>query len=189
MKLIDKLLGRQTAASSKPAAVAVSGADFGDSVAAKMAPQPSEAGKAPRRPEWMSSELRLPPWAKVSDTQYERANIHIEVDSEAAYAYWLNLLDSPTLDQYWLEVAHQCIKLDLQAALAFTQHDMRFADRHVAIKMTRAEKYAQAGKPVGKSATVKGRDSKDKTLRGADLASQGLEARGHYIRIRGALPA
>ena len=168
MNIIDKLLGRKTVA---------------DPVVAAASP-----ASRPQRPEWATNDLRLPPWAKISDTQFERACVHIEVDSEAAYAYWLALLGFSELTQYNLECAAQCIKLDLQAATALTEHDMRFAGRHVAVTMSRAEKYAQAQYPKGKSSVVKDRTGKEVTLSGADLASKGLEARGHYMRIRGALP-
>jgi hypothetical protein len=163
MNIIDKLLGRKTKADSH--------------------------SLLPRRPEWMATGVVLPPWAKISDEQYDRASIHIEIDSDVAYAYWLGLLDNPELDQYWLEVAYQCIKLDLDAALLNTEHDMRFAERHIARTFTRATKYAQAQYPVGRSATVRGVGGATKTLSGANLASQGLEARDHYKRIRGQLPS
>lgn len=170
MNFLDKLMGRQP----KNAGIAVA---------------EGLVGKArPRRAEWASQGVVLPPWAKVADRQHERASITIDVDSAAAYAYWLELLDNPPLDQYWLEVAHQCIKLDLQAALANSEHDPRFAERHAAFHFLRAEQYAQAGKPTGRSVTKRGRDGKDVTLSGANLASQGLEAREHYKRVRGSLP-
>lgn len=125
-------------------------------------------------PSWLRrDELKLPPWAKVAKVQRDSAAIIVEVDCDAAYPAWLAELGNPTVDQYWLEVAYQCIKLDVQAALVGTKYDPRTAGKHAVFKFSRAEAWEQAKHPAGK---------------GAEAASRGKEARGHYTRIRGSLP-
>lgn len=163
MSLIDRLLGKKAEAPTAPA-------------------------PRPQRPEWEDAELRLPSWAKVASERPDGASIKIEVDMQQAYPYWLQLLGFDELTQYNLEVAYQCIKLDLQAALVRTAYDPRVAGKHAVFKFLRAEEYAQAGKPVGRSAETVTAGNQKVTLAGAELASQGLHARQHYVRIRGALP-
>lgn len=125
-------------------------------------------------PSWLRrDEVRLPAWASLADTGKKGACVTIEVDCEAAYPEWLKALDVTRIDQYWLEVAFQCIKLDVQAAIAGTKYDPRVAGSYAHFHFLRAPKFAQALYPVGK---------------GAIAASQGREAREHYRRIRGSLP-
>ncbi len=140
-------------------------------------------------------QAKLPKWAKKGPVHEGRLPIII-VDGGAAYAALLPELaeaagerlaelealpkltdeqekerpqlvavqdaDNPT--QYSLEVAYQCLKMDVQSAVGFG----------VEIHIKDAKKaYAQKGHPPG---------------RGALAATQGREARGHYERMRGAVP-
>lgn len=125
-------------------------------------------------PAWLQrSKLQLPEWASVDPHTPKGTALHIAVDTDKAMREWLGLLGSPPIDQYWLEVAFQCVKLDCQMALAGTEYDPRINAKPAQFTMNRAEHFAQKKHPVGK---------------GAAQASQGKEARGHYIRIRGNLP-
>lgn len=123
------------------------------------------------------SEVTLPSWAKFIEGSPKACCI-VEVDSEKAYEEWLAKFIFPVgpaaeIDQYWLEVAYQCIKMDVQAALEGTEMDPQKAGRYAQINFTRAPRFALANHPAGK---------------GADAASRGLEARAHYVRIRGRVP-
>ncbi|HEX9771002.1 MAG TPA: hypothetical protein VGA50_17650 [Kiloniellales bacterium] len=111
----------------------------------------------------MARVIQLPKWAAIDPNNPRR----VIVDSAAAYPAWLEELGvgEARLDKYWLEVAYQAIKLDIQAAMG---------PGGLEIKMTRAAKFAQKTYRPG---------------RGTARASQGKEARGHYARIRGFLPA
>lgn len=112
---------------------------------------------------------KLPAWAKADTSG---ASIIIRADTDGAMREWFALLGNPVKDQYWLEVAYQCAKLDLQAAIAGTKFDPR-AGKVAEFRFSRADNWAQHLNPVG---------------RGSALASKGKEARAHYIRVRGALP-
>lgn len=125
-------------------------------------------------PQWMQREkLQLPEWASVDPRVPNKVSININVDTNKAMREWIGLLGSPALDQYWLEVAYQCVKLDVQMAIAGTEFDPRISNRPAQFHFLRADQWAQKKHPVG---------------RGAQAAAQGKEARGHYIRIRGSLP-
>jgi hypothetical protein len=75
--------------------------------------------------------------------------------------------------QYWLEVAYQCAKLDLQLAIDGTQYDPRIAKKPAEFKFTRCNHWQLKLHPPGK---------------GIELATKGHEARNHYRRIRGRIP-
>jgi hypothetical protein len=113
--------------------------------------------------------MGLPEWAKPREKKEgDRGAPWVDVDTHAAYPAILKELGiekEEQLDQYWLEVAYQCIKMDVQMSCGFNiQIRMRDPDK----------RYAQKKYPKGK---------------GAFLATQGREARGHYKRLRGALPS
>lgn len=125
-------------------------------------------------PKWMQRDkLQLPDWARLMEVADTSVSVNIEVDTNKAMREWIGLLGSPPLDQYWLEVAYQCVKLDVQQAIAGTEYDPRVAGKSAQFHFTRADQWAQKKHPVGK---------------GAVAASQGKEARGHYVRIRGSMP-
>lgn len=129
-------------------------------------------------PQWLRRDgLTLPPWARVAESVSSRAgmvSICIEVDTDAAYRAWLDELGAAhRVDQYWLEVAHQCVKLDLQSALLNTPYDPRVSAKPAEFHLTRAPQWEQKKYQKG---------------RGADAATRGREAREHYRRIRGQLP-
>ena len=119
------------------------------------------------------TELSLPSWAKQKAAKSNKVSVVVEVDTDAAYADWLQRLEVKNVDQYWLEVAYQCIKLDVQMALAGTSLDPRVAGKSAEFRFSNCPKYRLADHPVGK---------------GAEAATQGREARGHYVRLRGAMP-
>lgn len=87
----------------------------------------------------------------------------IEVDADKAYPEMLKELKVEKIDQYWLEVAFQCIKMDCQMAYGFG----------IVIHMFGSKKFAQKSYPKG---------------RGWVVATKGKEARGHYKNLRGRLP-
>ena len=125
-------------------------------------------------PSWMRRQkLQLPSWAKVKADGNDKVALIIEADTAGYVAEWFELLGVQKPDQYWLEVAFQCAKLDLQSALAGTSYDPRTNARPVEFHFTRADQCALRRFPVG---------------RGVEAASKGKEARGHYKRIRGSLP-
>lgn len=125
-------------------------------------------------PKWLQREsLKLPDWAKVVETPNDRASITIEIDSRGAYREWLGLLEVEKPDQYWLECAYQCAKLDVQMALTGSDYDPRASQKPALLKFTRADEFALRRFPAGK---------------GTMAATEGREARRHYQRIRGRLP-
>jgi hypothetical protein len=117
-------------------------------------------------------ELTLPVWAKKAE-ENPKVCVVIEVDSAQAYKAWLEELDVTDVDQYWLEVAYQCIKMDVQAAIAGTKFDPRSAGMSAEFRFSNAPEFALAKHPTG---------------RGVAVATKGREARDHYRRIRGSLP-
>lgn len=129
-------------------------------------------------PRWLGGEeLALPAWARVlkdhPNVKAGRVSIAIEGDTDGYVREWLKLLGDPNPDQYWLEVAYQCAKLDLQAALVGTPYDPRVCGKSAQFVFTRAPQWTLKRFQRG---------------RGAQRATQGREARDHYRRIRGALP-
>jgi hypothetical protein len=195
MSFMDKLMGR------KPGRGAQS-----EDVAVATAPVPAA------KPEWMQrTDVKLPPWASIAENSREKFINDIVIDGPAAYAEWLATLMSETpkhraawdaalpkertkeppevlrsasdVDQYWLEVAYQCIKLDIDMALAGTALDPAGTGKHGHRKITRAAQYAQADYADNHAVVRDG-----KPMSGAERATQGREAREHYKRIRGNLP-
>ena len=72
------------------------------------------------------------------------------------------------VDHYWLEVVRQCCKFDLQNAVIKAGGGFGFD-----IVFLPSEKFAPKHYKAG---------------RGMQAATQGREARKHYIKLRGALP-
>lgn len=125
-------------------------------------------------PDWLRRDkLALPAWAKVAKRHSDKVAICIEVDTDGYVREWLALLGSPKVDQYWLEVAYQCAKLDVQMALVGTEFDPRVSGRPVEFHFSKAPEWALVRHPHG---------------RGIDAATKGKEARGHYVRVRGRMP-
>ncbi len=134
---------------------------------------------------WLKKPMAgLPPWAKRIDTyasQNGKISVCIEADTDAYVPFWFKLLgvmaeDGTYLqdpDQYWLEVAYQCAKMDLQLAITNTEHDPRDAGMSAEFRFSRSEQWPQSKFPPG---------------RGATAATQGHEARDHFRRIRGRIP-
>ncbi len=117
----------------------------------------------------------LPSWATEKADASGKVKTVVCVDSAAAYSEWLDLLKvvKENVDQYWLEVAYQCVKLDVQAALAGTDCDPRTCGKPTGILFSNAPEFALAQFPEGK---------------GVAVATQGKEARNHYVRLRGRMP-
>ena len=133
-------------------------------------------------PDWLKREqpehLNLPAWAQVeSHRQVQDGTFSISIlcDTDAYVRHWLPLLGkSPSdADQYWLEVAYQCAKMDVQLALEGTKYDPRTAGKPARVHFSRCNHWQQHLHPVGL---------------GVARATRGLEARGHYRRVRGRLP-
>lgn len=111
----------------------------------------------------------LPEWASVKTPG------KIEVLADQFYPEYLVELGVEEPDQYWLEVAFQCMKMDIQSAVIGTDAMPEFGGALVISvrDMTKTDglsKWAQAAYPKGK---------------GAESATKGKEARDHYARIRG----
>ena len=117
----------------------------------------------PEPPKPEEGPIRLPAWASFYPSNPRK----VVANGPAAYEAWMQALNvkKDKLDQYWLEVIHQCIKMDLMIAM----HGHAFE-----IKITRSPKHRQIDFPRG---------------RGPDVASRGGEARSHFKRVRGVLPA
>lgn len=115
----------------------------------------------------------LPKWASIAAETPTNVSVVINADTEGYVAEWFKLLNVTQPDQYWLEVAYQCAKLDLQSALVGTEFDPRTSGKPAEFRFSRAPQYAQ---------------SKHEPGLGAERASKGREARDHYRRIRGRLP-
>ncbi len=188
MSFMDRVLGRNRTSTAPPPAIS-----------------------APR-PDWMQRDvLKLPPWASVKPDADDKFGIDLVIDGDAAYREWLATLQTETqkqlaawlatppaersagppevlttsadVDQYWLEVAYQCIKLDVDMALEGTQFSAAGSGKHVHRRITRASQYAQANYVDNHAINVPGKE-----MTGAERATQGHEAREHYKRIRGRLP-
>ena len=112
----------------------------------------------------MVDKAKLPGWARhVGETH--RGLPKVEADPDKFYPVLLKDLGFDKIDQYALEVAYQCMKMDLQVAMRTFGFEIRVLNR---------PKWALKSHPEG---------------RGVQAATQGREARAHYVRIRGALPA
>lgn len=107
----------------------------------------------------------LPAWASLSAYPHGALPV-IDVDAEGAYLSWLAELKVKELDQYWLEVAYQCFKMELQVAMEGFVFEIHVHDKE--------RRFAQKKFPRG---------------RGPERASTGLEARAHFLRLRGHVPA
>ncbi|SEN43472.1 hypothetical protein [Nitrosomonas marina] len=111
---------------------------------------------------------QLPAWAKAL------APGKIEIQASVFYPEWLALLGvaEKDINQYWLECAFQCAKMDIQFAVAGTEL-MPSPGGALVILVKDDDKvtgrWAQKNYPEGK---------------GVDAATRGKEAREHYRRIR-----
>jgi len=148
-----------------------------------------------RMPEWLKKkEIQLPMWAKIDEEfNHDKVALRITVDPLVAYKEWFALLHDPAYpipndmeqagithmpnvavpDQYWLEVAYQCTKLDLQMALKSSQFDPLLSGKPVEFNFLSRPELKMTNYPEGKT---------------WQAATQGREARMHYIRVRGSLP-
>lgn len=124
------------------------------------------------RRKWVSRQrarfaLGLPSWAKRRNVLSNR--VVYDVDPDLFYPQLLDELGFKTPTKYHVEVAFQCMKMDMQVAhgsFGFTIHVRGDNDRKRRWNLT-----MHAGHD-------------DDVL----VATAGLEARAHYLRIRGFLP-
>lgn len=136
--------------------------------------------------DWQKRDLRLPPWAKVVEGS---SPIAIEFDPAQGIPYWLELLGAPSApDQYWIECANLCMRMDLQAALQGTEHQASTSSKVPVFKMLNRPEWALSKFPVGAGPKA--------ALGGARVFAQAEDkaalvptARNHYQRIRGFLPS
>jgi hypothetical protein len=133
----------------------------GDGAAPQSAPVAED--RAPERPAFnaKAASSRLPEWATL--TEREGRIPVVDVDTHAAYPELLGELGVDQPDRYWVEVAYQCIKLDLQLAMRTPSFEIRMHDE--------GKQWALKDLPEGQG------------VEAADRA-----ARGEYRRIRGFLP-
>ena len=113
----------------------------------------------------------LPEWARDSGLVNRGGMPIVVVDPDAAYPAWLAELGvgAETVDKYWLEVAYQCVKMDVQWACGF----------HIEIRIRGGEGYKERWALANHPGTKKD----------IERATQGKEARGHYKRLRGFIPS
>lgn len=101
------------------------------------------------------------------------------IDADQGYPLWLGALGvSDKVDEYWLEVCHQCMKFDA-ALYRATQGVQRSMNR------------IKGGKPKFSQADAKpGRFSDVKASKGDQAFGRLVnpEAREHYRKVRGFLP-
>lgn len=110
----------------------------------------------------------IPQWAKRRHS-ISNSEIVYDVDPDKAYPQLLDELGFKDLTKYELEVVYQCMKLDMQVAhggFRFTIHVRADGDRKMRWNHTMHPGHH------------------DEVL----VATAGLEARSHYLRIRGFIP-
>lgn len=119
----------------------------------------------------MTRQATLPAWAKAISPGI------IEIQADQFYPALLEELgvEEADIDQYWLETAYQCAKLDVQFAVAGTEHQaapggaLRIIVKDTSKAENGTSRWAQIQYPEGK---------------GAKAAAQDKEARAHYKRLR-----
>ncbi len=118
--------------------------------------------------------MRFPKWLARRDDGV------MVVDPDIAYPAILAALKVTPGDvtQYWLETAYQVMKLDVQRIVEGTAIDPRPSGGPLVIKVRgdggRKERWGQ--------------DRGVSPGRGARAATKGLEARQHFVKLRGKLP-
>lgn len=124
--------------------------------------------------EWFKNR-KLPSWAKLAGTHGVLQVVR--VDTHAAYPWvWEQLRaccqpgdpecppEHPDQDDYWLEVAYQCIKLELQRCMGRMDFEIHMKDP--------GKRWKQ----------------RDPNGPRAKAAAQGRGARRCYFKLRGAVP-
>lgn len=105
---------------------------------------------------------------------YDNKRAIFRINGDVYYPQILRELGVVEVDQYWLEVAYQCAKLDAMRYIMLAGVDPRPNKVLILdIKVADKEKWALRNHPVG---------------RGIEAASKGREAREHYKKLRGFLP-
>lgn len=112
--------------------------------------------------------MSIPAWAKQVRKDHAKLIDAYEVSADEFYPALLAELgfpvDEPT--QYHLEVAYQCMKMEMQRCLGKFSFEIRISDP--------GKKWALSNYKKGK---------------GTHAATKGREARDHYRRIRGFVPS
>lgn len=109
----------------------------------------------------------IPDWAEQISVGVPGRLDKYAVSADLAYPALLEELGfTGTPTQYDLEVAYQCIKMEMQRCLGKFSFELSIRDPD--------KNWAQ---------------KKHKKGKGADAATKGREARAHYKRIRGFVPA
>lgn len=109
-------------------------------------------------------QIKLPEYAKLAPS-VKGKNDMVNVQAELMYQYYLAAYGVEKVDQYWLEVCYQSMKMDLQLAMGTFAFVIHIHDKD--------KKFAQSKWPPGK---------------GSAAATKGREARMHFQKLRGALP-
>lgn len=113
----------------------------------------------------MPDKANLPEWATDTGRMHGKLSVY-GVDCDKAYPALLKELGvkDADVDDYWKEVAYQCIKMDMQVACGMN-----------------CELHFNGGKPKYRI--------EDQQSEGVKRASKGKEAREHYRRLRGFIPS
>lgn len=146
-------------------------------------------------PDFMKRELKLPSWAQViADPISEkgRVSVVIEADPDGFVPEWLKLIGAPEgkPDQYWIECAFQCAKMDLQKALEGTEFQPSLAGKPAEFRIKNRPTWALHN--YQKGAGVEAASAGQRVVKaGTEPSAPGsavLTARAHYIKVRGSLP-
>ena len=123
--------------------------------------------------------VKLPTWAKkVKDDPIPK----IEVDPDKCYPAFFKELGviKADIDQYWIEVAYQCMKMELQRIMGRFNFEIR-----VRAHGGRKGRWALANNPDPYLKI----DEDGKIIDSGPLrATEGRQAREHYKRLRGFIP-
>lgn len=145
-------------------------------------------------PDFLKRDLKLPAWAEeIKSVLADKGRVSavLSLDPDQYMPEWLALVGAPTkLDQYWVEVAHQCAKMDLQKSLEGTEYQPSVAGKPVEFRVKNCPKWALKEYPAG--AGVSAASTGKRVVKAGEepnaLGSSLMTARGHYIKVRGALP-
>lgn len=146
--------------------------------------------------DWQKRELKLPPWAKVSEehpySKAEKVSIVITIDPKGFVPEWLGYfgVELANADQYHIECAFQCAKMDIQSAFERTEYQPSVAGKAAEIHISKCEEFALA--KFKKGAGITSASPGPRVVKaGEEPPAKGSKvptAREWYRRVRGALP-